>query len=162
MTTAASPSGSSDHHAAVTKPCWVGSTAPAGVAVASSTPASALPTANPMLRTTWLIVRTLAVSECGTPANTSAGIAAEIPPTPYPSTAMAISTAANDPLAVAKTTAAAMAVTDAPTYTDLAVERAMRLGDALPARKPSTENGMSAAPAAAPGSANPYAASAGV
>lgn len=133
----------------------MGSVAPFGVAAASRKPASALPALKPMLRAIWLIESTLAVSAWGTPASTSSGITAETPPTAKPSRAIAARTTSSDALAAANSSAAAMAMAAARAYVQRSVMRAVRRGSALPAMNPSSENGISAAPAATPGSAKP-------
>ncbi|MEY9850709.1 hypothetical protein ABH923_000387 [Leifsonia sp. EB41] len=143
------------HSDAATYPPAGGTSAPAGVAAASRRPASALPMLKPTLRTIWLMESTLAVSGVGTPSSTSRGMTAETPPTPKPRTVMASRTSASEPVPTASRTAAAATAAADSAKTARAPVRGTIRGATRPATNPSAENGMSAAPAATPGSANP-------
>jgi hypothetical protein len=101
----------------------------------------------PTARTTWFSPMALAVSVAGVTARMAWGMAAEKPPTPSPSTAMAVTDPARLPRAAANTAKATTTMPPLPASSWKGLMRPPSRGTIRPARKPRAENGTSTRPA---------------
>src|SRR5689334_15345991 len=143
-------------HAATWYPAARGSARPAGVSAASTTPLSALPAENPIVRSTWLKLIALPVSCGGTARTMYPGTAANTQPTPNPATPISTKMSTRWPRATANPSVASSTTAQLNGSTGTAGSRLASAGTTRLATKPSSENGTSTSPATTTDAPNPY------